>query len=600
MRILRNFLIAALLFSIEINTGVTQIAPGYLKAQFESGELSYIQYLEYSALNLYEPDLVPSDYRVAASTIPQRSGTFLIQQIKEHWDELSTDAQRILAKHLQRRNDLPYSYVTPDGQFRIHYTTSGNDAVDATDANKNDIPDYVEITGENFQYIHHLLIDSLGYKPPASDSSGNGKQFDVYLVNLGVYYGVTYLEKLVPGSDNRYSCYMEIENDFRGFPTPPIESLKVTSAHEYFHVVQVNYAYRDQDVFFMEMSSVWMEDFAHADVNDYLNYLPSFFDHINYPFSYANNSYEYASALWNHMIVRKYGPDVIRKIWETIPQENALQAIRDVLPIYGSSFERELSSFGLWNYFTGTRSDTMNFYPEGNLYPEVHFNQQQTLLDSHVFMEGNMSKLSSAFFRVMDLPHNYSIGVIITNFETPIKTSYGNFDPSDKAELSFDLYLLPHDSLAQRDFLVANQLIKISDIHAIRLNIRQKDNWAAQAVVFDPELNYKVTQFFPAFVAEENQNFIQNIFPNPFVFGVNGPLVISAYLHDEDMGKLYIYSSDGRKMKSFSFDASNFYFTTFEWDGVTDNGSVAGSGIYVAVLRIGNKTNIKKFAIIRK
>ncbi|NOZ60938.1 MAG: hypothetical protein GXO74_04585 [Calditrichaeota bacterium] len=600
MKILRNFLIAALLLAIGVNSGIGQISPNHLKAQFESGKLSYIQYLEYSALNLYEPNRVPQEYRIAESAVPQRSGTFLVQQIKEHWNELNSEAQKILAKHLQRRNDLPYSYVTRDGQFRIHYTTTGSDSVDATDANKNGIPDYVEIAGENFQYIRHLLVDSLGYKPPAVDSSGNGKQFDVYLVNLGIYYGITYLEKIVPGSDNRYSCYMEIENDFRDFPTPPIESLEVTSAHEYFHVVQVNYAYRDSDVFYMEMSSVWMEDFAHTEVNDYLNYLPSFFNHINYPFSYTNNGYEYASALWNHMIVRKYGPDIIRKIWETIPQEAALQAIRDVLQNYGTSFEKELASFGLWNYFTGTHSDTVNFYPEGNLYPEVRFNQQETLLDHHIFVEASMSKLSSAFYRVLDLPNNYSVAVIVSNFEIPTKTSYGNFDPSDKAALSFDLYVLPEDTLAQRDFLVANQLIKISDFHAIRLNIRQKDNWVAQSVVFDAEGNYKVTQFFPGFSAEENQNFIQNIFPNPFVIGVNGPVVISAYLHDEDMGELYIYSSDGRRMKSFPFDASNFYFTTFEWDGVTENGSSAGSGVYVAVLRVGDKTNIKKFAIIRK
>ncbi len=118
--------------------------------------------------------------------------------------------------------------------------------------------------------------------------------------------------------------------------------------------------------------------------------------------------------------------------------------------------------------------------------------------------------------------------------------------------------------------------------------------------MFDAEGNYQITQFFPGFAAENNQNFIQNIFPNPFVIGINGPVVISAYLHDEDMGEMYIYSSDGRRMKSFPFDASNFYFTTFEWDGVTDSGTIAGSGVYVAVLRVGNKTDIKKFAIIRK
>ena len=583
-----------------LKAAFAQVSISDLRAQYQQGALSYEQYLEYAALNLYEPQMVPLQYRIVQPQRPERSGTFLIQQVKEHWHHFSPETQKILAKHLQRRTNLPFSYLTPDHQFRIHYTTTGNDAVDDTDANKNNIPDYVETIGQNFMYIHHLLIDSMGYKPPAADSSGNGKEFDVYVVNLEVYYGITYLEELVPGTDNRYSCYMEIENDFRGFPTDPIASIEVTTAHEYFHVVQVNYAYRDEDVFFMEMCSTWMEDFAHTEVNDYVNYLPTFFAYINYPFSYTNGSFEYASALWNHMIVRKYGPDPIRYIWEKIPAMNAMQAIRQVLFEIGTSFEQELASFALWNYFTGTRSDTVNFYPEGNLYPEVRYSQEDAMLDHHYFLQSQMSKLSSSFYHVSDLINDYSIAIIATNLEVPQQDSYGNPDPSDKNDLSFDIYTLPYDSLERRDFLVANQVIKISDLHAARLNIRKKENWIAQAVIFKPDGSYQVTQFFPAVFAERNKNYIQNIFPNPFIIGVNGPLIISAYLHDQDAGELSIYSSDGRKMKDYSFDASNFYFTTFEWDGVTESGAQAGSGTYIAVLRVGDKISLKKFAIIRK
>lgn len=577
-----------------------EISSDNLRTQFEQGRLSYEKYLEYSALNLYEPDKVPEQYRIVQPVRPHRSGTFLIQQLKENWDKISSESQRILAKYLQRRNNLPYEYVTPDKKFRIHYTLTGSDAVDNTDANRNNIPDYIEIMGENFQYIHHLLIDSLGYKPPAADSSGQGKEFDVYVVNLGVYYGITYLEQLVPGSDNRYSCYMEIENDFRGFPTDPVESIEVTSAHEYFHAVQVNYAYRDEDIFFMEMCSTWMEDYAHTQVNDYLNYLPSFFNHINYPFSYTNGSFEYASSLWNHMIVKKYGPTPIRKIWENIPAMNAMQAIRQVLFELGTSFEHELASFGLWNYFTGSRSDVEHFYPEGYLYPEVRPFVTDAMLDHHYFLESSMSKLSSNYYQISDLINNYSIGIIVTNLEVPQLDSYGNPDASEKDDLSFDIFMLPEDSLEVREFLAQNQLIKISQHHAARLNIREKEKWVAQSVVFRPDGSYQVKQFFPAVFSEENRNFIQNIFPNPFIVGNSEPLIISVYLHDQTEGELYIYSSDGRKMKSYQFDASNFYFTSFEWDGIDESGRQAGSGTYIAVLRVGSRTDLKKFAIIRK
>ena len=599
MRQIRYCSTIVLLFLLQTRFGFSQYVLEHLKAAYFKGELSYIQYLEYSALNAFEPDQVPQKYRISGDERPLKSGTFLMQQVKQNWDKLSPTTQQILAKYLQRRQ-MPFHYITPDGKFCIHYDITGIDAVDPTDNNSNGIPDYVELTGEYFTYIHHLLIDSLGYNSPPPDSSGKGKEFDVYLVNLSIWYGITYLEAKVPGTENAYSCYMEIENDFRNFPTSPLNSLRVTSAHEYFHVVQVGYTYREADVFFMEMCSTWMEDFAHSDVNDYLNYLNSFFRHINYPFSYVNNNYEYASCLWNHMIVKKYGADVILKIWQKIPAEPAMNAISDVLLEYGTSFRNELASFGLWNYFTGSRSDTMAFYPEGFLYPEVNFKDEVTTFGENVNFESRMCKLSSSYFEIDDQLNHYSLGIIVTNFETPLKNSSGNYDPADKADFSLAVYMLPQDSLQRRDYISSYNLIKISDFHGIRLNIKHKDNWYARAVVFDPLNNYQITQFFPAYSGNNSRNFIENIFPNPLIIGENDPLIITYFVHDEELGDLLIYSSDGRLIKKHPFDAFNFYYDTFEWDGCNENGEPVSSGVYVALLRVGKSVNIKKFAIIRK
>jgi len=571
-----------------------------IKTAYVNNTLSYSQYLEYSALNIFEPESVPVNYRLGGDIKPLKSGTFLVQEIKNNWQKLSPNVQKTLEKYLTRY-DLEYNILSLSGRFRLHYDVTGHNAVDVTDNNKNNIPDYVDSAGLYFDYAHHLLMDSLGYNPPAPDSSGNGKEFDIYFVHISGAYGVTWLEETVPGRSNAYSCYMTLENDFKGFQTPPLKSLRVTSAHEYYHAVQVNYAYRDEDVFFMEMCSTWMEDFAHDDVNDYLLYLDSFFNQANYPFSYANGSYEYGSALWNHMIVQKYEPDLVRKIWEKMPQKNAITSIRDVLPEYNTSFNKELVSFGLWNYFSNERADVYNFYPEGDLYPGLRFSQEHTINGHDLSIEGEMNKLSSIYYNIIDVTNNLTIGIIITNFETPSKTIHGDYDLSDKANFSVDIISLSSDEPpGDADFFLKNNLMKLTNRHGIRLNIEHQEEWFANAVVTQGNGEYETIQFYPMYSVNggDDKNFIENIYPSPMVIGKNEPLLIRYVVSDEKAGELDIFSSDGRLMKKFEFASPKYNYHITQWDGRNEEGTLVSSGIYILVLRVGNAVDTQKFAVI--
>lgn len=573
-----------------------------LHTQFSEGKLSFDLYLEYSALNIVAPEKVPEAYRVKQDELPLKSGTFIIQQLKENWQRLSPSTQKLLTAFFQRPV-LPFSIVSQSGRFRIHFALEGKDAVNPVDNDKNGIPDYVDKTGFYFDYINHLLLDSLGYQAPPPDSGGSGKEFDVYLVQLSAWYGVTYLDETVPGNPNAWSCYMQIENDYLGFPTPPEQSLMVTSAHEYYHVVQVGYTYREEDIFFMEMCSTWMEDFAHDDVNDYLNYLPSFFARINYPFSYTDGNYEYASSLWNHMIVKKYGADVIREIWEQIPTKNAMTSIRLILQQTETSFENELANFGLWNYLTGSRCDTINFYPEGHLYPQVRIAKNIVIADEDTSFVTMMSKFSSNFYQIEDTLNNLKIGIIVTNFDIPSKNQYGNFDPSDKINFGMDIVFLPRgDSTEVSLFQRLNKLSRISDYHGVRFNISEKDKWNAKAAVFDEFGNYSVTQFFPSETpaVANHEEYIINIFPNPYIINNNTePLFISYYTTEKDFADLKIFSSDGRLMHKQTVNTNIRFSDDLEWNCIDENGNYVASGVYIAVFRAGKHVDVKKFAIIK-
>jgi hypothetical protein len=597
----RNKKIFFLLMIFVSNSLYSQIEFSKLKTAYVQNTLSYSQYLEYSALNLFEPNKVPLRYRVGGDIKPLKSGTFIVQEIKNNWQRLDPNIQQALAKYLSRY-DLQHSILSPSGRFRLHYDVTGYNAVDTADRNRNGIPDYIDSASTYFEYAHYLLVDSLGYNPPAPDSTGQGKEFDIYFIQISGAYGITYLEELIPGRGNAYSCYMQIENDYRGFQTPALGSLKVTSVHEYYHAVQVTYAFRDEDIFFMEMSSTWMEDFAHAEVNDYLFYLNSFFNKINYPFSYSNGGYEYGAALWNHMIVKKYHPDLIRDIWTNIRNEIAMTSIPKILAEYNTTFNDELISFGIWNYFTAERNDSYNFYPEGDLYPSLRFAQEITFDGDDLSLYKEMSKLSSIYYQISDLINNLDIGLIVTNLETPSKAMGGNFDVADKDSFSIDLISLTEDQPpGDEDFFLQNNLVKLTDRFGIRLNITQQENWNANAVVTLENGAYEIVQFFPVYSTNGNakRNFIETAYPNPLVIGKNDPLIVKYVISDEKAGELNILSSDGRLMKKYQFNAPKYNYHIFQWDGRNQNGNMVSSGIYVLVLRVGNSVDMKKIAIIR-
>jgi len=593
----KSWINVLLLLLIPINTLRAQNVFERLQASYAKGQLNYEQYLVYSALNIFNPDQVPLMYQPESTDLPLKSGTFLIQEIKANWDQLSPAAQNLLAPYFQRPN-LPNSLRSASGKFRIHYTTVGGDQVDATDNNRNQLPDYVEAAASYFDRAHHVIVDSLGYQSPASDSSGNGKEFDIYLVSLTRAYGITWLEESVPGVSNAYSCYIEVDNDFSGFKTPPLAALSVTSAHEYFHAVQVGYRYRDDDIFFMEMCSTWMEDFIHDEVNDYTLYLANFFNTINYPFYYTNSSwFEYASCLWIHMMVKKYSPAVIREIWEAIPKQKAFTAIEEILSNYDTTFNQELASFGLWNYFTGSRADTIEYYSEGNLYPEVTFTGAYALQGNSLKLAEPMRKLSSTYYQVTDLFGGKTIGLVITNFEIPDD----NYLATDRADFSMNLASVPSEAEEDNLFLfLINNLVKLTDNVGVRLDDESSDqtNWLARAVIADGINQPELVQFFPPTSQQKAQNYIYKIFPNPFIIGQHDSLkVYNVIAEPPGSSQIYLFTSEGRLVKQDKFDTPQYRYS---WNGRNENGELVSSGVYIVVLQAGGSVDMKKLAVVRK
>ncbi len=292
----------------------------------------------------------------------------LAAEIKVNYNNFSLQQQQILNKLLSRPSS-DASFVTPNGFFRVHYSTSG---INAPGYNLSDLAAALD-SSYNFE------VNYLGFPPPPGDSTsgtdpslyGGDNKYDIYITNLNPYsdgYGYTQPENSANNGPDTYTSYMVIDNDFgSGFYTHGINAARVTVAHEFHHSIQIgNYIYRDSDRFFFELTSTSMEDFVFSTVNDYYNYMPDYFDNPDRCFS-DNNGYNL--AIWNIYLKDNYGFDIIKKQWQFMPQMRAMNAINSSLNSYGSNFKFDLNRFGIWTYYTGYRAIPGRYFLEASNYP---------------------------------------------------------------------------------------------------------------------------------------------------------------------------------------------------------------------------------------
>ncbi|MGB2698153.1 MAG: MXAN_6640 family putative metalloprotease, partial [Candidatus Zixiibacteriota bacterium] len=285
--------------------------------------------------------------------------TPLMMEIMLNWDKISSEAQKILNPYTERPDFSPhteYTFDSPSGHFKIHYTITGEAAVYRSDIDENQdgIPDYVNQCAVILDHVWSKEIDSLGYDtppsdavhPPEMDNGGDGK-YDVYLDNLHPdFFGASYPEYQVKPGIPIYTSYLMLRNDYSFWVEEhPLyknvyEPMKVTAAHEFFHAIHFGYDATEVEVdpdsfykpYWMEISAVWMEDMVYDNINDYLGYLPHFYQEpwlslrtFRSPVDY----HPYASCVWAFFLQEKFGRDVIKKIWEKcaqVPGDNALQA----------------------------------------------------------------------------------------------------------------------------------------------------------------------------------------------------------------------------------------------------------------------------------
>lgn len=296
------------------------------------------------------------------------------------------------------------SYDPPGGHFRVFYVTTGENAVDLTDENPKDgVPDFVALVGQRAEATYDSTVTLRGFRAPLDDSvyhdrpdfGGDGR-FDIYLRMAGRGsdgYRVTEVctdgtPTTGGGTAGRCAGYFVMNPTYKGSRYPSDrDAVEVLTSHELFHSIQDAYS-ASQWRTFTEATAVWNElqvfPQSAGTWRDYLGFLPSFFSEPERPFDQSRGSgpssgYSYGAAAWVQYLSERFGPSLIREIWEGCEQQpgqamapHFLDVTDDLLTKrYRTSLVEEWREFTRWNLLTGERATASEGYQRAKEYPLV-------------------------------------------------------------------------------------------------------------------------------------------------------------------------------------------------------------------------------------
>jgi hypothetical protein len=453
---------------------------------------------------------------------------------------------------------------------------------DQTQSLPNTYEAYVDSAGAVFDYCWTFQIDSLGYNPPAPHIGLSGNpEYDIYIENIGPdTFGYTNWDDSMqaaspPNTAPRYWTYTVIDNDFLEFRTKGIDALRATAAHEFQHAIHLGgYGLWDvRDEFFFELSAGWMEGVTFPSVHDYFydvaDYFTGFRD-ANGSLPFFNNS-EYGSerGIWGQFIAKRWGRDMMRKIWEFMIIEEAMPAINDAIKAQGSDMRTEFSLFSYWNYFTADRANALLYYPEGKNYPRFTPNSTTTYLGTTASISGKPHTLSTSFYEFY--LSTDTITALVTNADIATALQYDDNLYSLQLDLGTSINNVPTQNLTnglQVGFGVSDQM-----------------KWTEQYLLASTKTD------IPKSIADAS--------PNPFLLSKSTRLALPVKDPSNSLAHIFIFGSSLSLAFSGDYSVSEYSGGKFILVPSEDLRSRLSSGIYFIIARTNNSEYRWKVAVIR-
>jgi hypothetical protein len=545
---------------------------------------------------------------------PLKCAMSILTEAKMKFDSLSPKTQSLLKGYLSRPSlSGAKTYDSPSGYFKIHYATIGSDTVyqASVDTNPADgVPDYVNKCGQIFDSVLYFETVTLGYQSPPTDGTGGGdSRYDVYLMALSNVFGYTQPEQ--PSPYPSYTSYIVLDNDYIGFGYPNVlDPLRVTAAHEFFHAIQFGYDIEEFDKYYwMEISSVWMEDMAYDYVNDYLNYLRYFFSKPWVSLeSTTDPIHPYGSCVWAFFLQERFDTTIMRDIWTKcgeVSGENVIPATEYALALRGSSYDDAFREFTVWNFFTNTRANTSQFYSEGNLF------------------NGN-SRIQPV---IGEFYSSYPVDKdSVTHPPENLGSNYIWFYPTSSPG-GLKMYFDGDDNADWRVSVIGYKSGSPTWIKELNLDILSKNGWLSlynwtlyDDIVMIPAVVTKYAEsfnfgysdtFYSGLDAgiEKDQSLPHKLclgqnYPNPFNPSTTIPFTVSykgqgAGVKSPIPTSLIIYNILGQRVRRLVDEVKLPGEYEIIWDGKDDKGNEVTSGIYFYKLQTKNFSQTKKMLLVK-
>ena len=287
----------------------------------------------------------------------------------------------------------------------------------------------------------------------------------------------------------------------------------------------------------------------------------------------------YNLAIWNIYLVKYYDDfGIIKRQWELMPTQRAMIAIGNSLLEKGSTFARDYNRFGIWTFFTDTRSVQGKYFEESENYPLVT-NLANISFPQFTYAEVNAKATSNNFLKFGNALNGDSLYAIVTNgdissiINNPLQTFY------------FKYTLFPDATSGQR---------KLGDNYSANFQVSNPHWWSVSEILNGIVVREDSTNI-P--VNESSESYA---FPNPFKYDGNISISFEGKLGDEV--DFNVYSSDMSLVFTKQKPASSLLNNTVgvNWDGKDENGNKLASGIYIYVIKQGDEVVKGKFVIFNE
>ncbi len=369
---MKRLCILATMLAIGFTSTCVWASGDALEVAYKQGDISKNTYVMERLKSVMAPDEMNPLFRQAKSDgtpEPVKGFTMLLRYAMINIDSFSPEEQAYIRMFQKRPDDatntddsfgggwhLPAdktSTTTDNGKYRIHYTTTAT--ADSGGHVHQTQESFITNLKEVIDDVYAQEITAMGYDLPPDD--GNG-EFDIFIMDCGAsgiygYVAIDDIESPV-GDGNEYTSYMVIDNDFLEFENTPLDSMKVTFAHEFHHAVQ-NGINGLASPWYYETTATWIEEQVYDDINDNRQYLSDFFGNPERSLDTKEQgqTFEYGTWVFNEYLSSKWGTGIIKEIWTALdPDDNyvPMDGVISVVTGKGSTFKDVFTDFAAENY----------------------------------------------------------------------------------------------------------------------------------------------------------------------------------------------------------------------------------------------------------